>query len=320
MKIAIVTDSSSDIPPELAKKYNIEVIPMYIGYDGFLRKDGIDIFPEEVYDALKADKKVHTSSPSIGDFLEVFNFLLEKRDFDMVCCITLSSKLSGAFNAASIAGKKFKEDRVKDAHIKNDLVERAGIKDNLIKGEPPDIGRIKYDRIRVFDSKTSTLCLGFIVLQAARAVSLGLPFEEIESTINDLIVKNRFFALLENFEYVLKGGRGTFFGKILNKAMIFTPVLTIGKAGKVHLSKFARNKNSALEEIYRMAVRTSMSNNSSKFGIFYGEDINVAKYLEKRIMGNKDIKIDEIIITKITTVISAHTGPGIYGIAVSPGP
>jgi DegV family protein with EDD domain len=284
MKIAIVTDSSSDIPPELAKKYGIEVIPMYIGYDGFLRKDGVDIFPEEVYAALNENKKVTTSSPSIGDFLKVFNFLLEEKNIDLVCCITLSSRLSGAFNAASVAGKK-----------------------------------ISDGRLRVFDSKTSTICLGFIVLQAAQAASRGCSFEEIEELINALIVKNRFFALLENFEYVFKGGRGTFFSRIINKALIFTPILTIGKSGKVHLSKFAKNKNSALEEIYKMAVRASMSNNSSKFGIFYGEDINTAKYLEKMLKDNKDLRIDEILITKITTVISAHTGPGIYGIAVSPG-
>ena len=180
-------------------------------------------------------------------------------------------------------------------------------------------GEIKDGRIKVFDSKTSTICLGFIVLQAAQAASHGCSFEEIEEIINGLIVKNRFFALLENFEYVFKGGRGTFFGKFINKALIFTPILTIGKTGKVHLSKFAKNKNSALEEIYKMAVRASMPNSSSKFGIFYGEDINTAKYLEKMLKDNKDIRIDEIIITKITTVISAHTGPGIYGIAVSPG-
>ncbi len=294
MKTAIVTDSSSDIPPELAKQYGIEVVPMYIGCDGFLRKDGVDIFPEEVYSALKKNKKVSTSSPSIGDFLEVFNFLLEKKGIDLVCCITLSSRLSGAFNAASVAGKKFNDSRIKDS-------------------------RINDSRIKVFDSKTSTICLGFIVLQAARAASRGCSFEEIEEIINGLIVKNRFFALLENFEYVFKGGRGTFFGKIINKALMFTPILTIDKTGKVHLSKFAKNKNSALEEIYKMAVRASMPNRSSKFGIFYGEDINTAKFLEKMLKDNKGIRIDEIITTKITTVISAHTGPGIYGIAVSPG-
>jgi DegV family protein with EDD domain len=244
----------------------------------------VDIFPEEVYAALNENKKVTTSSPSIGDFLKVFNFLLEEKNIDLVCCITLSSRLSGAFNAASVAGKK-----------------------------------ISDGRLRVFDSKTSTICLGFIVLQAAQAASRGCSFEEIEELINALIVKNRFFALLENFEYVFKGGRGTFFSRIINKALIFTPILTIGKSGKVHLSKFAKNKNSALEEIYKMAVRASMSNNSSKFGIFYGEDINTAKYLEKMLKDNKDLRIDEILITKITTVISAHTGPGIYGIAVSPG-
>ena len=282
-KIAIVTDSSSDIPSELVKNLAIDIVPMYIGYEGDMKKDGLEITTEEVFGALRKGIKVHTSSPSAGDFYKTFKELLTEKDFDYVICIILSSKLSGSFNAASIA--------------KNNLGD---------------------DRIKIVDSKTSTLCLGLIVLQAARAAREGMPAVEIEEIIYSLIEKNRFIAILENFEYVLKGGRTSFFGKILNKALRFTPILTIGRNGKVHLKKFTKNLDSAFKEIYNYAVSEAKKYSSSKIGIFYGEDPKAALKLEKLLRENREIQIDELIISKITTVISAHTGPGIWGIAISP--
>ena len=69
-KIGLVTDSSSDIPSGIAGRYGIEIVPMYIGFEGSLRRDLIEITPEEVYSALLEGKKVTTSSPSAGDFRE----------------------------------------------------------------------------------------------------------------------------------------------------------------------------------------------------------------------------------------------------------
>ena len=67
-KIAIVTDSSSDIPPEMLLGLPVTVIPMYIGFNDDMRKDGIEIGTAEVFDALRRGLKVNTSSPSAGDF------------------------------------------------------------------------------------------------------------------------------------------------------------------------------------------------------------------------------------------------------------
>ena len=279
----IVTDSSSDIPVEILKKYPITIVPMYVGFDGNLKKDLIEIQPEEIYKALDLGKIVHTSSPSAGDYILVFNRLLEKENFKKIYCITLSSELSGAYNAASIAKKSFSE----------------GL-------------------IEVIDSKTSTMCLGLIAIQAGEAIKQGLSRKEITGLMQNLIEKNKFIAVLESFEYVFRGGRAAFLGKFIGKAIKFVPILNIGKDGRVKLKKFCSNKGKALKEIYRLTIETAKLNPISIVSIFYGLDSGPAKELERLIRGNNEISVSDIIITKITTVISAHTGPGLWGVAVSP--
>lgn len=281
--IRIVTDSSSDIPGELAKKYSIEAVPLYVGFDGKIMKDLIEIKPEEVYEALEADKKVTTSSPSVGDFIAVFKRLLEDEKAEKIYCITLSSKLSASYNAANVAKNSFPEGRIK-----------------------------------VFDSKTSTMSLGFTVLQAAMAVKNNYSDIEIEDLIKELIIRNKFIAVLESFEYVMKGGRGVFLSKFISKTIKFVPILYIGKEGTVKLKKFVRNKEKAIFEMFKQTIAVARLNKENFISIFYGADLTPVRELEKLIRQNKEIAIADIIINKITTVMGAHTGPGIWGVAVSP--
>lgn len=282
-KIKIVTDSSSDIPGELVKKYSIETVPLYVSIDGKMMKDLIEIKPEEVYEALQADKKITTASPSVGDFTSVFKRLLEEENAEKIYCITLSSKLSGSNNAANIAKNAF-----------------------------PD------EKIRVFDSKTSTMCLGFTVLQAAMAVKSGYSESKIEELITELIDRNRFIAVLESFEYVMKGGRGVFLSKFISKTIKFVPILYIGKEGTVRLKKLVRNKEKAIFEMYLQTIAAAKKNSENYISIFYGADLTPVKKLESLIRQNKEIVIADIIYNKITTVMGAHTGPGIWGVAISP--
>lgn len=282
-KIGFVTDSSSDIPAEIAARLGIKIVPLYIGIDGKAYKDQSEIMPDEVFSALKAGKKVTTAAPSPGDFQKVFKKLLEEEGADFIYCVTLSSKLSGTYNAANIAKSFFDK-----------------------------------SKIRIIDSKTSTICLGFILMQAAEAFKSGMDNESIGMIIEELVEKNRFIALLESFEYVFKGGRAVFFGKLVEKAIKLVPILNIGKNGKVRLKKFAKNNETALNELYRQTVAIAKMNPLNLIGIFYGSDINPALELQERIRKNGQIKFKDIIISRITTVISAHTGPGIVGLAISP--
>lgn len=281
--IAILTDTTSDIPEAMAKENNITIVPLYVGFEGKLYKEGKEITSSDVYKKLEAGTKVYTSAPSTGDFAEAYRNLIENEEKTIIYSIHLSSKLSGTFNSASQAKKFFP---------------RA--------------------KIKVIDSKNVTISLGFIVLEAARAAKSGASEEEIDSLIEFLTKRSKFFAILENFEYVFRGGRTPFLGKFLSKSIIFKPILTIDRNGKIKLKKFVRNKRNAIIELYKQAKKESSYANKTKIGIFYGSDINTALELEKMVRGDNNIEIDEFILTDITTIMSAHTGPGICGIAVCP--
>jgi DegV family protein with EDD domain len=290
MKVAIITDSSADIPEDIAAKNNITIVPMYVGYDGVLYKEGKEISTDQVFGALESGKKVNTSAPSVGDFLDAFRDLIEVKKTDVVYYIGLSGVLSGAINSAISASKNFPE-----------------------------------ESIRIFDTKTSTINLGFIAIETARAAGRGVEGEKLEKLIERLIEDSSFTALLESMEYVFKGGRAAFLGKFLSAAIIFTPILTIDNNGKVKLQKFAKNVNTAVLEIFNHAKADTLKffkkgYKKMNLGIFYGRDETQARTIKEMIEGDRELSdvTDNIIMTEITTVISAHTGPGICGIAVCP--
>ena len=290
MKISIVTDSSADIPEDIAVENGITIVPMYVGYEGVLYKEGKEINTGQVFDALESGKKVNTSAPAVGDFIEAFKYLVEIKKTDIVYYIGLSAVLSGSINSAISASKYFHEDKIK-----------------------------------IFDTKTSTINLGFIAIEAARAVARGVRGEKLDSLINKLIIDSSFTALLESMEYVFKGGRAAFLGKFLSAAIIFTPILTIDLNGKVKLQKFAKNVNRAVLEIFKHAKADALrffekGYKKINMGIFYGRDDNHAKTIEEMIKGDSELLeiTGNIITAEITAVISAHTGPGICGIAVCP--
>ena len=281
--IAIITDSTADIPVSLAEEYGIIITPLYVGFEGKLYKEGKAITSEKVYEKLEAGVKVSTSAPSTGDFVNIFRDLIDKKGKNLIYCIHLSSKLSGTFNSANQAKKFFPQAKIK-----------------------------------VIDSKNTTISLGFIALEAARAAREGKSEEEIDSLVESLIKKSKFFATIENFDYLFKGGRAPFLGKLLSKSIIFKLIVTIDKNGKIKPKKIVRNRRNILIELYRQVKKASSLAKKMHIGIFYGSDKKTALELEKLIRDDSDIEIDEIILTEITTIMSAHTGPGIYGIAVCP--
>lgn len=288
--VAIITDSSADIPPELAEKNEITIIPMYLSIEGKSYREGMDIKPEQVFAALNSGIRVTTSAPPPGDFIKIFKDLLDKKKKQFVYYIGLSSKLSGILNSAYAASKQFEE------------------------GE-----------IKIFDSKTSTINLGQIVLETARALKKEIDLDKLDLLIQELIDNSRFSATLESMEHVFKGGRAKFFAKFLSSSIIFKPILTIGRDGKVKLKKFAKNNKTAIFELINQAKKELMILKEKGYkkcylGIFYGSDKKPALQIEKSLKQDLELKeiIDETIITEITAIISAHTGPGIWGVATTP--
>ena len=284
-KIAVVTDSVSDIPDELVKKYNIKVVPLYLNFDDQSLKDGLEIEVEEVYSKLKSGKIIKSATPTIEDFTEAYRDLLDEQGFESIYSIHLSSLLSGTINAASSARSQFPEGSIK-----------------------------------IIDTKMAAIAEGFFVIEVAKAISRDADEESIDRLISMLSGTINFYATFENFEYIVRGGRAPFLSRFAGKASILKPIIAFNQEGKLSLKKFCFNKKSSIKWLYHLVRKDILdsSNNRARIGICYGNDKGPALELENMVTNDPDISVEEIIMTRMTAIMGAHTGPGIWGISACP--
>ncbi len=206
--ICIVTDSTASLPAETVAKYGIKVIPLGIAFGDETFRDGVDITSEEFMRRLKAAKQLpHTSQPSIGDVVTVFEEIAPT--CDSVIAILLSSKLSGTYSSAVTAA---------------DMVD--------------------HDKITVIDSLNVYMGLGFMVQRAAEAAAEGKQPDEIVQIVKALIPKMHIILALDTLEYLRRGGRigggAAFVGGLLN----IKPLLQV-KDGEVQALERVRSKKKA---------------------------------------------------------------------------
>lgn len=284
-KIAIVTDSVSDIPDRFIKEYGISVVPLYVNFDGESFKEGVEISADRIYNELRAGKIIKSSTPTIQDFTAVYKNLLDEQGFECIYSIHLSSLLSGTINAALSASRQFPEGSVK-----------------------------------IIDTKRAAIAEGFIVIEIAKAVNAGADEEKVDKLAGMLVDSISFYATFENFEYVVRGGRAPFLSRFAGKASIIKPIIAFNSKGKLRLKKFCSSKKSSISWLYHLVKRDILnsSNRRNRIGICYGNDQGPADELKNMIENDSDIIVEEIIMTRMTAVMGAHTGPGIWGIAACP--
>lgn len=203
--INILTDSTADLSKELCKTYHIDTIPMYVQLNGVVYKDGDDLNPEMLFEAVRSTGKYPTTSaPSPGDFVQFFN-----RDNPSIY-ISVSSKLSSTFRNAQLA---------------------------LEQGNKKSIDLI--------DSLSFSTGYGLVVLQAAKWRNEGMGFEELGQNIRTLIKKTRGIFILDTLDYIYHGGRCSaienFFASVL-RIRPFLAVLPNGTLGVIQKVRGSRER------------------------------------------------------------------------------
>ena len=190
MTIAIVTDSTSDVPYDLAERYNIHIIPNTIVIDGASVLDNQDFSRQEFYERLPGMPVLPTTATASAGVYQTLYEQLFQQGITQIISIHASSLLSGIFNAASLAAQTFGE------------------------------------RVQVIDSRSLSLGLGFQAIAAAEAVLNGLPVQMVLHTIEDVRRRVRLVAMLDTLEYIHRSGRVSWvkagLGSLLNIKLFIT--------------------------------------------------------------------------------------------------
>jgi len=278
-RIALVTDSASDITTDIAKELNISIVPLYIHYDSKEFRDGIDIESDEIYRLQMEEKAVFsTSSPSPHDFLSTYEGLLRK--YNSIISIHISANLSAVMKSALIARDLLKEG----------------------------------NRIEIFDSRSGTMGTGFMVLAAARAAQKGYPLEKIMEILLFLRENIRLYGTIETLRYLRRSGRVPAVASFVSRLLTIKPLLGINN-GTVGMIGIAVTRFGSHREIVRRVLKDFSKERWVMLSVIHTLRQQDSRKILSSLQGQLNIVYS--IVNKCTPAVGAHTGPGLIGIIIT---
>ncbi len=277
-KIAIVTDSSSFMPAEFIKKYNVTVTPLVLLWGEQTLNDGVDIQPTEFYTRLQNAKTMPTTSQvPIVAMQTAFQRLIDQ-GYDVIG-IFISSKLSGTIQSA-IQAK-----------------ELLGASDQ---------------KITIVDSLATSMSLGFIVQAAARAAQDGASLNDCLAIVEKAKNNSGLFFAVDTLEFLHRGGRiggaQRFIGSMLN----LKPILAL-ENGKVEGIDRIRTKPKAHDRILELVTEKVQGKSNIRLATLHANTADDAKKLLDRAV--EQLNPVEAIFAELSPVVGSHAGPGTVGLA-----
>lgn len=276
-KIAILTDSGTDVPKQFDESRGVFTVPLAIRYSYGTFLDGVDIDATEVYDSLAAE--VPTTSLPSGE--EIVNTLQRIRDvgYENVLIVTISSGLSGTYGMMRLMAK-----------------EMPGLK------------------WRAVDTKNIGIGAGLSVIRAVQLIEQGLELDEVEKQLVESAANTKVFFSLATLEYLAKGGR---IGKVtatVGSLLAIKPVISCNEDGVYYTVERVRGRHQSLQETIRHATAYA-ENYRFNLALAHGAALEELETM-KSMMGALLDRADNVYEGHISPALGVHTGPGLLGIGV----
>ena len=278
-EIAIVTDSTSDLTPELIKDLDVEIVPLKIKLDGNnYYREGVDISKREFWRKLLTEGQLpKTSQPSPAEFKAMYEKLFAK-GYKKIISIHISGKLSGTQQAARV-GKG--------------MTAREG-------------------DIAIIDSKTTTFALGHIVTEAAKLAKERKSFKEIIDWIEETKESMKVFFVVKDLEFLQKGGRIGRASAMVGGLLKLKPVLKV-ENGEVSVEAKAIGERGAMLHMEKLIKNSK--NSIILYTAWGGTQSELANADALRNAAEKMKRVDYRGRVEIGATLGSHTGP-VYGMGV----
>ena len=282
MPVAVVTDSSAYLPDGFAARHAVRVVPLHVLIDDEPGLDGVDIGPSEVASALAARRTVTTSRPNPDEFISAYRKLLDE-GADGIVSVHLSRELSGTWESARLAAQE-----------------------------------VGVDRVRVVDSRTTVMGLGFAVLRAATTAIGGATGAVVEDAAVEAAGRTTTYFVVETLEYLRRGGRIGSAAAFLGTALAVKPLLHVDDGRIVPLEK-VRTTHRAVLRLVDLAgqAATAAGVDSVELAVHHlgahERAAELATLLDERIS-----PASGCVVSELGAAIAAHTGPGVLGVVVCP--
>jgi DegV family protein with EDD domain len=277
-KIALLTDSCSDVPKEYRDKYHMYVLPLTIIYKDAEYRDGIDIQPEDVF-ARFATEIPSTSLPSPATVAEMFA-QIKADGYDKVIAVDISSGLSGTYG--------------------------------LVSGSGPCPEGLEAFYV---DTRNIGIGSGFSAIRAGELIEKGLPFAEVCRQVQEAALHTKLFFCVSTLEYLVKGGRIGLVAGMLGTLLDLKPVISCNEDGIYYTVARARGRKKSLELALEKAVEAAAGAAEYNITVMHGAAKEEADALLAALKERLP-KARIVIEGQITPALVVHTGPGLIGVGV----
>ena len=216
--LRIATDSTADVPADLAEDLQIVVIPCQVFWGAEVYRDGVDLAPQQFYQKLARSADLpKTSQPPVSRFVEAYHRLLDKERCEAIISIHVAGNLSGTVNAAWTAAQTHSES----------------------------------SRIEVIDSGQVSMGMGWAVIEAARMAEAGATRDEISRSVREMLPNLRAAAMIDTLDNLYKGGRINQVTAALGTVLQVKPLISI-QEGQIRVTERVRTRSRALKRLVAM--------------------------------------------------------------------
>lgn len=281
--IALVSDSTANIPDDLLKRYDITIVPLYVLFSGKAEKDSVDFTPAEFYQRLAAIKAAggelpKTSQPSPVDFEHAYNALAQAGAKHIIS-VHVSTKMSGTTNSAQIAA---------------DMVSQ----------------RVQ---VHVVDSKTISMQMGYMILEAAEVIRHGGGVQGALDVIEKVKGNSCTYFTVTELEHLEASGRIAGSDKVAEAEIKVRPVIGI-QDGSASVVSPERTQRAAIEKVIELTRNRLQALSIKAVTVVHANAPDRAEALKARVPAELGYQ-GEIRIADFGPVLAVHVGPGMLGLA-----
>ncbi len=278
-KIAIITDTDSSLPAEVAARNHITQVPILVQFGEKSFATGVEIDDRTLFERIDREGRLpSTAAPSPGAFVDAY-----RREFnagaESIICITISSVMSAVFNSARMACESFP-------------------------------GR----EITVVDSQALSLAEGFMALAAADAVKKGSTHSEVVELVQSMAPRSQLYGALPTLKYLAMSGRVGKLAAGMANLLSIHPILTC-RNGKLELLEKVRTHKMAIQRLVDLCVEAVGDREIEKIGFVHVNNPKGAADIAARLSAVLTFPADPLT-AEFTAGLSVHTGSGMVGVAL----
>jgi DegV family protein with EDD domain len=276
-KVAILTDSGSDVPKEIVAELGIFVLPLQVNYKARSFRDGVEIDAQTVYEGLETEVPT-TSLPLGSDLTDLFE-KIKSEGYTRILGVLLSSGLSGTHNMVRLAAS--------DAPIP----------------------------MEVLDTKNIGIGSGMSAIKAAQLAKAKVPYDEIVESTKRAIENTKIFFVLSTLEYLKRGGRIGKVSAMIGSTFDIKPIITCNEEGIYTTVAKARGRKQSLRKVVELALEYAKDASSVTLSIAHGNALDDANSTKNEML-DQLTSVSDVFVGPVSPALGVHTGPGLIGICV----